>query len=293
MNERQVGAVRVTRIEEMLGLGFFARDFFPDFDEAVFAEQLPWLAPKFYDPDSGKMRSSNHCWVLRTGRHTILIDTCNGNHKNRPGIPRFHMLNTPWLKRLERAGLTPEEVDFVLCTHLHSDHIGWNTQLQDGRWVPTFPNAHYVMARREHDFWIEHAKAPGTAEVWKEAYKDSVLPVVEAGKAVFVDDGHQIDDCLTLNPAPGHTPGHIRIEMRSEGKLAVFSGDILHSPVQMPLWRWNSSFCEDPVRARQSRHDLLAFCAEERALLLPTHFAEPHAATVKVKGDGFMPVFEG
>src|SRR4051812_474040 len=133
MNERMIGDVRVTRIEESLALGNPARDFFPDFDEAAFREHEHWLAPHYYDKESGKLRPSIHSWLLRTERHVVLIDTCAGNHKPRPDSPRFHMLETRYLDRLREAGVAPEEVDFVLCTHLHVDHVGWNTRLENGR----------------------------------------------------------------------------------------------------------------------------------------------------------------
>jgi len=292
MNERMIGKARVTRVEEMMGPGFPARDFFPDFDERVFKDQEHWLAPRYYEKASGKLRASIHSWLIRTDRHAILIDACSGNHKPRPGSPRFDMLDTRYLERLKETGVEPEEIDFVLCTHLHVDHVGWNTRLENGRWVPTFPNAKHLMSRTEHEFWSARAKAPETPEGTRNVYNDSVLPVVEAGKAVLIDGSHQVDDCLTIKPAPGHTPGHYRVDLASEGRMAVFPGDALHNPVQVPLWRWNSRFCEDPAQARETRRELLGFCAEQRALLMPAHFAEPHAAYVKAKGDAFELAFD-
>jgi glyoxylase-like metal-dependent hydrolase (beta-lactamase superfamily II) len=287
MQERLIGDVRVTRIEEIMGPGFPAKDFFPEFEAETFKRHEHWLAPGYYQPESGKLIASIHSWLVRTPHHTILIDACSGNHKPRPAMPRFDMLDTPYLERLKAAGVAPEQVDFVMCTHLHVDHVGWNTRLENGKWVPTFPNARYVMSRTDHDHWAKEAQRPETAAYQVNTYNDSVLPVVEAGKAEFVADGHQCDACLTVRPTPGHTPGHIRVDLESKGRCAVFSGDALHNPVQVPLWRWNSRFCEDPAQARKTRGELLAHCAETRALLLPAHFAPPHAAFIKAKGDSF------
>jgi len=231
--------------------------------------------------------TSIHSWLLRTGKHTILVDACSGNHKPRPGMPRFDMLNSQYLERLREAGVEPEEIDFVMCTHLHVDHVGWNTRLENGKWVPTFPNAKYVMSRTDHDHWEALAKKPDTEVYQVNTYNDSVLPIVEARKAEFVSGDHGMCGCLTLKPAPGHTPGQIRVDLDSRGKRAIFAGDALHNPVQVPLWKWNSCFCEDRDLARQSRHTLLADCVEQGALLMPAHFAPPHAAYVKDKGDRF------
>ncbi|HKU96945.1 MAG TPA: MBL fold metallo-hydrolase [Vineibacter sp.] len=287
MQERMIGAVKVTRIEEMMGPGFPAAQFFPEFDAETFKAHEHWLAPRYYDPPSGKLVTSIHTWLVRTERHTILIDSCSGNHKPRPGMPRFDMLNSPWLDRLSAAGVQPEAVDFVMCTHLHVDHVGWNTKLENGRWVPTFPNARYLMSRTDHQHWQTVAGDPEAPAFERNTYNDSVLPVVEKGMAVMVEDGHACDDTLTVRAAEGHTPGHVRVDLASRDRRAVFSGDALHNPVQVPLWRWNSVFCTDCDQARRTRHGILAHCAETGALLMPAHFCNPHAARIKAKGDAF------
>ena len=287
MQDRMIGETRVTRVEEMMGPGFPAAQFFPEFDAETFRSHRHWLAPNYFDPPSGKLVASIHSWVVRTGKHTILIDACGGNHKPRPGMARFDMLDTPYLERLARIGVKPGEVDFVMCTHLHIDHVGWNTKLENGRWVPTFPNAKYLMSGKDHAHYSEGAKSADAPEYERNVYNDSVLPVVEAGMAVMVDDGHQCGHCLTVRPSEGHTPGHIRVDLESKGRRAMFSGDALHNPVQVPLWKWNSVFCLDRDKARRSRHALLASCAETGALLMPAHFGTPHAAYIKAKGDSF------
>ena len=287
MQDRHIGDVRVTRIEEQMGPGFPAKDFFPEFDAEVFAAETKWLAPNYYQPESGRLVTSLHSWLVRTGKYTILVDACSGNHKPRPGMPRFDMLNTKYLDRLREAGVQPEEIDFVMCTHLHVDHVGWNTKLENGKWVPTFANAKYVMSRTDHDFWAAESKKAATEKFIVNTYNDSVLPIVEARKAEFVSGEHGMCDCLTLKPAPGHTPGQIRLDLESRGKRAIFSGDALHNPVQVPIWKWNSVFCEDRDQARKTRHTLLADCVEQDALLMPAHFGSPHAAYIKASGDGF------
>src|SRR5262249_44915004 len=155
----------------------------------------------------------------------ILLDTCGGNHKTRPWSPRFHMRDTPYMSRLAEAGVSPDEIDIVMCTHLHADHVGWNTVQRNGRWVPTFPNAKYLFARKE----LAGLNASGNTGAAREPrsimYDDSVLPVVEAGQAVLVDDGYAIDDAMTVRAAPGHTPGHVSVMLHDGDKRAVFCGD--------------------------------------------------------------------
>ena len=288
MQDRMIGDAHVTRVEEIAGPGFPAAQFFPEFDAGIFKAQEHWLAPSYYSPDTGRLVRSIHSWVIRMNGLTILVDTCCGNHKPRPGMPGFNMLNTDYLDRLRAAGVQPEDIDLVLCTHLHVDHVGWNTRLENGKWVPTFPKAKYVMSRGDHAFWEAAAKKPETEEYERNTYNDSVLPIVEAGLAEMVDGQHDLGRGLMINPSPGHTPGHVHITLESKGKRALFSGDALHNPVQVPLWQWNSRFCEDTTVARQSRNKILSHCAHEHALLMPAHFGSPHAAFIKAKGDDFQ-----
>jgi glyoxylase-like metal-dependent hydrolase (beta-lactamase superfamily II) len=292
VTDMMIGDVQVTRVEEMVGPFVAPSDWFIDFDEAELQRHLHWLAPRYYDLSSKRMISSIHSWVLRTPRRVILIDTCTGNHKSRPGWDAFNMLNTPYLEHLRAAGLAPEEVDVVLCTHLHVDHVGWNTRLADGRWVPTFPNAKYLMSRADHDFFSVEARDPATPDLVRNTYNDSVLPVVEAKLAVMVEGVEELEDGLRLAPAPGHTPGQVRLDLDSGGRRAMFCGDVLHHPLQVPLWRWRTRVCTDPDLARATRHDVLAHCAEHDTMLLPAHFPDPHGAYISAKGDEFEISFE-
>ena len=206
-----VGGVSVTRVEELLGLASLPPEkYLAGFDRAVLERHLGWLVPNHYSPEEDRLITSVHSWLIRTDKHTILLDSCAGNHKDRPGFSRFHQLNTPYLDRLREAGAAPEDIDIVLCTHLHSDHVGWNTMLRDGRWVPTFPNAKYLFSRTENEWGDPRRNPAAEADLQRSnSYRDSVLPVIEAGQAEMVDGGYAIGDTMLIEPAPGHSPGHI------------------------------------------------------------------------------------
>ncbi|MSQ70060.1 MAG: MBL fold metallo-hydrolase [Betaproteobacteria bacterium] len=284
MTPKRLGAFTIARVEELLGHGFKPDFLFPDWDPAVIEEHRDWMVPGFVDVAADRFISSIHSWVIRTAHHTIVVDTCAGNHKNRPGMERFHMLDTPYLARLRAAGVEPAEVDYVLCTHLHVDHAGWNTQLVDGRWAPTFPNAKYIFSRAEHDGIRD---ATGTQSGYRNVYEDSVVPVMEAGQGLLVEGAHAIEDGLRIEPAPGHTGGSVVLWAESAGERAAFSGDIMHQPIQVYRPEWNSCFCELPEEARRTRRRVLQTCSEQNALLLPAHFAPPHAGRIRARGDGF------
>ncbi|WP_175777265.1 MBL fold metallo-hydrolase [Burkholderia anthina] len=277
-----LGNVEIIRLYDTTLLGETAQSWLPDFDRARVAEHEHWLAPTHYDPESGRIPMPVHSWIVRTGRHTVLIDSCIGNHKERPGLPEMHRLSTRYLDRMRALGIQPEEIDYVMCSHLHADHVGWNTQLVNGVWVPTFPNARYVISQVEHDHLVRAIRGEGPAgPAWfRPMYNDSVLPVIEAGQATMFDDTYELDDTFLIRHAPGHSPGHVRIELTSQGSRGVFSGDMLHSPIQIPFWQWSSKVCDDRQLAAKSRFELLAHCVEHGALLLPGHFEAPHAGHI-------------
>jgi glyoxylase-like metal-dependent hydrolase (beta-lactamase superfamily II) len=206
----RIGDITVTRVEEGIGLSSVPpKQFLTNFDPDIFRAHHEWMIPLHYEPREDRLVTSIHSWLIRTPRHTILLDTCSGNHKNRPWNRRFHQLDTPYLERLREAGVAPEDIDIVLCTHLHSDHCGWNTQLRDGRWVPTFPNAKYLFSRKEHDRWDPRVSSDKSRA---ELYNDSVLPVIESRQALILDGVHEIDDTLIIEPSPGHTIGHVLLK---------------------------------------------------------------------------------
>lgn len=248
---------------------------------------MHWLAPLHYDVTEAKFRTSVRSYLVRTAHHTILIDTCGGNHKHRPYFPRFHQRRQPWLERLAAAGVAREQVDFVMCTHLHADHVGWNTMQEGGRWRPTFPNAKYIMHRRELQRWDprhpDYSASPFNEFTWE----DSILPVIEAQQAIAVDDGFTLDDMLTVEPTPGHTLAHVAIRLRSQGANAIFSGDVMHVPLQVHYPHWGTSLDDDPKLGVQSRLRLLEGCAEFRTLLLPTHFVPGTGCYITRSSHGF------
>jgi glyoxylase-like metal-dependent hydrolase (beta-lactamase superfamily II) len=274
MSSWSLGPVSVTRVEEQLGAASLPPErYLAGFEREVLERHLDWLVPNHYLPERDALVTSVHSWLIRTPHHTVLLDCCAGNHKERPALPRFHRLQTPFLERLRAAGARPEDIDIVLCTHLHEDHIGWNTELRDGRWAPTFPRARYLFSRRENEW---RGAAGGIA------YRDSVLPVIEAGQAELLDGEHAIDDLLRIEPAPGHTPGHVILKAAG----GVFSGDVIHHPLQVYAPHWNSAFCELPEQALATRRRVLEHCAESGELLFPTHFGAPHVGAIAAQAGG-------
>jgi glyoxylase-like metal-dependent hydrolase (beta-lactamase superfamily II) len=284
MDRLMIGDATLLRVEEMVDTSFTARGFFPAFDPEVLRPHLSWLAPRYYVPGRDALVFSMHAWVVRTGRHTVLIDTCVGNDKDRLPREHWHRLRTPFLERLGAAGVAPEDVDYVLCTHLHPDHVGWNTRLENGRWVPTFPRARYLFARVEYEHWRAH---PDPNPIRRNAFQDSVLPVVEAGRAEMIEDGHQVDGAFRVELAPGHTPGTVWIRLASRGAEAIFAGDIVHHPIQVYRPDWSTVACLDPAASAASRRRLLEACAARGAWLVPAHFPAPFRAGVVAAAGGF------
>ena len=286
MKSLKVDAVTIERLVESEG-PFAAPDFlFPDATPELVANEVAWLQPSFFDLEKNMLIMSFHSYVVRTPRHTILVDTCVGNDKQRPDRPFWHQLETPYLNDLVALGIQPEEVDYVMCTHLHADHIGWNTKLIDGRWVPTFPNARYVFARREYDYWCEQSKSV-SEPVNHGAFEDSVLPIIESGQAVLVESDYCLDDHVWIQPAPGHTPGNVIINAGSSNQRAVLCGDTIHHPIQLTYPEWSSRFCEDPIQSYATRKHLLETLADTSDFLLAAHFPNPTAGRIVSQDHGF------
>lgn len=282
-----LGETEITRVVEFEGPSFYVNQLVPKATDAEIEPFLSWLKPHFIDEVSGRGTMSLHAYVIRTPKHTILVDTCVGNHKNRPGNKAWHMKDGPFLQDLMDHGVHPDEVDFVMCTHLHVDHVGWNTQLIDGRWVPTFPNAKYIFHKTEYDFWTEEVARGAESAPDIECYTDSVLPVVEAGQAVMVGGDHQIDDNMHFVPSPGHTPGHVCIDITGGGQHALMTGDLMHHPVQVARPDWNSMFCVDPVMSAATRQKFVEDNADTGTHILAAHFAKPTVGTIVSEQQGF------
>jgi glyoxylase-like metal-dependent hydrolase (beta-lactamase superfamily II) len=283
---QRIGELELSRVVESEGPFLEPSVFLPDFTPDVLAANRDWLDARYIDPATGKLILTIQSYVLRTGRYTILVDACAGNDKNRPGRPMFHMLKTPYLDRLAAVGVRPEAVDFVMCTHLHIDHVGWNTKLVDGRWVPTFPNAKYVFAKTEYEFWRERDRTGQQGPV-PNVFDDSVLPCMEAGQVELVDADYEFDRGLWFEPAPGHTPGNVVINLKSGAATAVLSGDVMHHPLQLARPEWSSRACEDKVRSAATRRALIERYADTSTLVAPAHFASPSCGHIVSRGDAF------
>jgi glyoxylase-like metal-dependent hydrolase (beta-lactamase superfamily II) len=291
MQPVRLGSFEINRIADYEGPFFAPNEFFPDFDPAVVEEHAALLGPRLIEPGTGKLMFSFHSFVVRTGRHTILIDACIGNDKERPTRPQFHRMQTPFIADLVRLGVKPEEVDYVMCTHLHWDHVGWNTRLENGHWVPTFPNARYVMARREFDHW-QAVQQRGEESPHRLAFEDSVLPVVRTGQSQLVDDDFALEDGLWLEAAPGHTPGNVVIHARSRDDRAVFLGDVLHHQLQLAKPEWSTLACTDRDLSRKTRIRLIEEHAEHGTRLLPAHFPAPTVGRIVRHGSAYRYAFE-
>ncbi|HVW51766.1 MAG TPA: MBL fold metallo-hydrolase [Trinickia sp.] len=278
----RVGAATITRVDETRFA--LAPDLlFPAWtvDDGRALEER--FATDSLDLTNARVPLHTHLWVVEIDGTTIVVDTGIGNGKARPFSALFDKLDNPVLERLEAAGFKPEKIDYVLLTHLHVDHVGWNTHWQDGRWAPVFPNATYAFGERERDFF---ATPEGASR--QMVFDDSVLPVIEAGQARVVPDaGEEILDGIRFLPTFGHSIGHMAIEIRSRGETALFSGDAMHSAVQVHRPEWNSVFCLDQEQARASRRHLLTYAAETGATIFTAHFAQTSAGTVTRLDNGF------
>ncbi|MGH7095639.1 MAG: MBL fold metallo-hydrolase [Stellaceae bacterium] len=291
MQPIRVGTFEINRVADYQGPFFPPGEFFPDFDPEVVRANAALLGPKVIEPESGRLIFSFHSFVVRTGHHTILIDACIGNDKERPTRPQFHRMRSSYIEDLARCGVRPEEVDYVMCTHLHWDHVGWNTRLRDGNWVPTFSNAKYVMAQREFDHWRSvHDSGADSAHAL--AFGDSILPVVKTGQSLLVGDDFAIEDGLRFEPYPGHTPGNVVIHAHSGGERGIFIGDVLHHPLQCLKPEWSTTACTDADASRVSRTRLLREHADSGTLIMPAHFPTPTVGHLKRHGSAYRYDFQ-
>jgi glyoxylase-like metal-dependent hydrolase (beta-lactamase superfamily II) len=284
------GEVTIDRVLELERTIFPLTTLYPTSREELLAPHLSWLSPRTIDPGTGLLVLAFHTFVVRTPRRTILVDTCSGNDKPRPQKLRYHQARWPYLERLAAVGVSPESVDLVVFTHLHVDHVGWNTRLVDGRWTPTFPRARYLFVRREWEFWREEYRRPSFTD--DPYYEDSLLPVLEAGLVDFIEPDHALDEGVRLEPTHGHTPGHVAVCVRGGGREAVMSGDLMHTAVQCAEPDWSSCFCVDPDASRRTRRAFLERCADTDTLVLPAHFPTPGAGRVVRAGSSYRFAFE-
>ncbi|HQV56972.1 MAG TPA: MBL fold metallo-hydrolase [Ilumatobacteraceae bacterium] len=275
----QIGSIRVTLVREAL-VPIPPAGLFPDADTApVIDANRSWLAPHFLT-DDGTFPLSIHAFVVQADGRTMVVDSCIGDRPV-PGHEAMSNIGDGWLRSFAAAGFDPATVDLVLCTHLHFDHVGWNTRLVDGAWVPTFPHARYLFGRHEYEHW-----ATG-ADGYAMTFTDAVQAVVDAGLADLVDTDHVVSESVCLESTPGHSPGHVSIHLRSGDEHAVITGDMLHHPVQIAAVDWRMGADYDSVEATATRRRFFAANADTSTQIFGTHFAPPTRGWIRSDGDGY------
>ena len=270
-----LGDLSITGLKDISLFSLPVNRLFPDFDKTVLTESDPLPISVM---SKGLIHLTIRSWLLRQSGKNILIDTCVGAKKNRLNHPDWHQRDgKEWLNALKKENLRPEDIDIVMCTHLHADHVGWNTKLENGIWVPTFPNAKYVCGKIEYDYWNNTYKETDKHG----AYEDSVLPIIKKNQMEFVEDGWDLMKGLKVQVRPGHTLGHLCLE---SNQGALFCGDVIHSPLQLRYPELSSAFCTDPSLARSTREKVLMEVSETGSHLIPAHFPDPGWTRIKKAG---------
>ena len=289
IHHHSIGDARIVGVVEYSGPTHDPAFLYPDIGkaerDAALQANASWLAPNHYVPHMDRLIVTIQLWVLHAGGNVIVIDTGVGNRKPRPH-ERMDRLNTLVPAWLDAAGAGPDKVTHVVLTHMHTDHVGWNTVQKDGRWVPTFPKARYLFPRQEFDYWqAEYDK--GDKGVQGGSFVDSVLPILDAGLADFIDGVKEVAGCLTPEPVPGHAPGMLSFRLRSRGEEGLFTGDIMHNAIQVVHPHWNDRYCVWPDKAIESRAAALKRAAERGALIMPMHLGSPYCGYVRRQGEGY------
>jgi len=281
----RLGDITIHRVVEQEAATFFAAfEFFPTLTKELWEENRGWLQPRYID-QAGKVVLCVQSFLVQTPHHNILIDSCVGNHKSRPHRPMWNMLDSDtYHKNLAATGIGVADIDYVMCTHLHVDHVGWNTRLDNGRWVPTFPKAKYLFADRELEFWTAKHKEDAAAHPW---VTDSVLPIVEAKRAEVVKSTHALNDDVHLFPTPGHTIDHFSVQIGRTGRDAVITGDMIHSPLQARYPDIGMRVDYDAKQAGVTRRNLFGRLCDTPTLLCFAHFPSPSTGRITRWGDGF------
>jgi glyoxylase-like metal-dependent hydrolase (beta-lactamase superfamily II) len=272
-----VGKVKITKIVELETVG--STRFILPLASNEEIRKLPWLIPHFAT-EEGRLKMSIHALMVETPTRRIMVDTGLGNDKEGRKVPTWNNRKSPFLETMTAAGFPPDGIDTVLCTHLHVDHVGWNTRLLGGKWVPTFANARYVFGKTEYEYWRDHSIEPDHIAV----FNDSVKPIADAGKAELVADDLTLTDEITLIPTPGHSPGHMSIHIKSDGEEALLSGDVAHHPCQMAHLDWSSTADSDPTQSVVTRRKLFSRFADTPTLVIGGHFNAGH---IRREGEAF------
>ena len=283
MAQLVIGNLEIDRIVEMVLPFETLTNFFPDADPEQIDACKPLFEPWALCPETGKYILVVQSYLVRTPQHTILIDTCVGCDKTIPFYLDWDKRSDQsWLIKLERAGVSVLDIDFVCCTHLHCDHVGWNTQLIDGRWVPTFPKAKYIISRVDMEL----------SQITNDfGYNENVLPIIESGQAEIVESDFVLNDEFWLEATPGHTPGHVAVGLASKGVEAVMCGDLIHSPIQCAYPEWNAVSDNDPIQAAKTRRRFLSENCESGRLVMAAHFPEPSIGRIVRANDAFQFVY--
>jgi glyoxylase-like metal-dependent hydrolase (beta-lactamase superfamily II) len=264
-----VGKVKITKIVELETVG--STRFILPLAGNEEIRKLPWLVRDFAT-EEGRLKMSIHSLVVETPTRRIVVDTGLGNDKEGRSVPTWNNRNGPFLETLTEAGFPPDSIDTVLCTHLHVDHVGWNTRLVGGKWLPTFANARYVFGKTEFEHWRDHSEGRDRLAV----FNDSVKPIADAGKAELVASDARLTEEISLIPTPGHSPGHMSVLIKSDGEEALLTGDVAHHPCQMAHLDWSSTADSDPVQSAATRRELFARFADTPTLVIGGHFTAGH-----------------
>jgi glyoxylase-like metal-dependent hydrolase (beta-lactamase superfamily II) len=283
--ELRVGDVTITRVIEIEQPLLDPLILFPDCTPEILDDASSWLGPRHFSARDGLLVLTVQSFLVRSHGQRILVDTCVGNCKRR-GTPAFDQLRTGWLERFSQV-CDPADVDIVVCTHLHVDHVGWNTIWRDGRWTPTFPNARYLFTQPDYDFHTDAEAAAATYARSGDYLSDSIRPVIEAGLCDVIPVDHRVDDAVSLFPTPGHTAGHACVAVASAGAQAAITGDLFHSPLQCRYPHWSTLACFDPVAARRSRTEFFEAVADSDTIVFPAHFPSPTAGRIVRAGEAF------
>ncbi len=280
MSKWRIGDVTITKVIELEATGgsrFLLPQATPDL-----IKPISWLQPHFAD-ENGRLKMSIHTFLVETPTRRIVVDTCLGNDKENRHIPTWNNLQTRFLSDIAEAGYPRESIDTVLCTHLHIDHVGWNTMKVDGKWVPTFPNARYLMGRLEYEHWSTNLARPDMQFI----LADSVTPVVEAGLTTLVETDHRLCDEISLIPTIGHTPGHVSVRIVSRGEEALITGDFMHHPCQIAHPEWSTNADSDRDQGIRTRLDMFEKLADTPTLVIGTHFAGATAGRIVRDGAAY------
>ncbi len=280
----RLGDVTITSIIEDQQAWFDPLDFFPGLTAERLEENRGWLeAGGALDKSNGKLVLCMQSWLVQTPHHNILIDTCVGNHKPRPARPFWNMLDSPaYMAAFKAAGVTPESIDYVMCTHLHVDHVGWNTKQENGRWVPTFGKARYVFSQQEYTHWEAEAKTQDLPHI-----VDSVLPIVAADRADLVANDFVLNDLVRLMPTPGHSLDHVAVRVGKPGNDAIATGDLIHSPLQARYPEQGMRADYDTKQGAVTRRAFLEACCDTSTQMCFGHFPAPSTGRIKRWGEGF------